>query len=634
MPDNQSRAVTEVTRRNIFDDLTETNFIWWGRLSVTKFLSRIYDLRARPTSDPRSRQFPTALEDVRQHCESNDDFPPEWIYYDDRFELLHGPDALLFKFLEQTAHPEVQRDAKKVTQFVDICNRHLAADGWIMVKGGEISGKPTYDVQPLKAQQSSPSNTPSILNTMSLQVTLSHRSVVALRSHLSRWKLREIRDAFDSAGVPPANDFDPGPEVSGERLRLAMKYLHSIDLTKPSDVQSMLLVFEYVLTRSANMIDTHPGTPEAQDAQATLNHFVPLLAKDGFAFENSRLIPSAQAQTVAALVPRQPIPMQATQSTGSSSVSNAPTAFVSYSWDDENHKRWVRDLGATLRSDGVDVKLDHWDTTLGDSLPHFMERMVRENDFVFIILTPQYKNKSDHRQGGVGYEGNIITAEIFAGKDSRKFIPILREGAWTESSPSWLAGKFGVDLRNTPYSEQQYTDLLRTIHGMKEKAPPLGSPPSKPPRLLNSAATSPSPPASTPDEPIRIVNVIVSEVGTPRNDGTQGSALYAVPFQLSRRPSAEWAEHFINTWKMPPSPSPRHRPSIARIVGDRLILDGTTMDEVADYHRETLRLVLDEVNNDIAAYEHRQRLCEQRKAQELSEHKQSVEEAARRISFD
>ena len=293
----------------------------------------------------------------------------------------------------------------------------------------------------------------------------------------------------------------------------------------------------------------------------------------------------------------------------------------------------MRELAAKLRLGGVDAKLDHWELAPGDGLPHFMEAGVRTNKFVLIVLTPGYKKKSDDRKGGVGYKGNIMTAELFAGKDPRKFIPILREAAWADASPSWLSGKFGVDLRGTPYSDEQFNDLLETIHGMREKAPPLGPPPSK--RSVTSQQEPPAPASSSrPYEPIRIINVIASEVGVPRNDGTQGSALYAVPFQLSRRPSQAWIEHFVNTWRMPPSWSTRHRPSIARIEGDRLILDGTTADEVADVHRETLKAVLDKVNNDVAEYERQQQRIADQKAEELRQHKQSVEDALKRLSFD
>lgn len=39
-----------------------------------------------------------------------------------------------------------------------------------------------------------------------------------------------------------------------------------------------------------------------------------------------------------------------------------------------------------------------------------------------------------------------------------------------------------------------------------------------------------------------------------------------------------------------------HRPGIARVAGDRIIVDGTTIEEVEKYHRETLLAVLDRVN--------------------------------------
>jgi len=135
---------------------------------------------------------------------------------------------------------------------------------------------------------------------------------------------------------------------------------------------------------------------------------------------------------------------------------STPKAFISYSWDDEPHKDWVKALAARLRGEDVDVTLDRWAVAPGDQLPRFMETAVRENEFVLIVLTPNYKLKSDGRKGGVGYEGDIMTGEVFAGKDPRKFIPILRSGAWDESSPSWLGGKYGIDLSGDLYSEVHY----------------------------------------------------------------------------------------------------------------------------------------------------------------------------------
>lgn len=88
------------------------------------------------------------------------------------------------------------------------------------------------------------------------------------------------------------------------------------------------------------------------------------------------------------------------------------SAFISYSWDDDDHREWVRTLAARLRKDGVDVSIDRWAAVPGDQLPAFMERAIRENQFVVIICTPRYKRRSDAREGGVGYEGDIMAAEV------------------------------------------------------------------------------------------------------------------------------------------------------------------------------------------------------------------------------
>ncbi len=80
---------------------------------------------------------------------------------------------------------------------------------------------------------------------------------------------------------------------------------------------------------------------------------------------------------------------------------SAPKVFVSYSWDDDGHRDWVRGFASRLRSDGVDAELDRWKLSPGDQLPEFMERAVRENDAVLIVCTPRYKARADGRVGGV-----------------------------------------------------------------------------------------------------------------------------------------------------------------------------------------------------------------------------------------
>ena len=174
----------------------------------------------------------------------------------------------------------------------------------------------------------------------------------------------------------------------------------------------------------------------------------------------------------------------------------APSAFLSYSWDDDEHREWVKQFATRLTADGVAVTLDRWHAAPGGQIPAFMERAVRENDFVITVCTPKFKEKSDRRGGGVGYEGDIMTAEVFTGTAREKFIPVLRRGSWRDAAPSWLLGSYYIDLSADPYSEANYEDLLRTLHGAGRRHPQPGprpdfgprrpARPRAPPRTLDS----------------------------------------------------------------------------------------------------------------------------------------------------
>ena len=273
-----------------------------------------------------------------------------------------------------------------------------------------------------------------------------------------------------------------------------------------------------------------------------------------------------------------------------------PSAFISYSWDNDDHKGWVRVLAERLRADGVDVTLDRWSAVPGDQLPAFMEQAIRQNQFCVIVCTPRYKTRSDAREGGVGYEGDIMTAEVITKQNDRMFIPVLRTGQWSEAAPSWLAGKYYINLSGDPHAERDYEDLVRTLLGIREVAPPLGKPMATVGSKSSASPTkAPGVPASG-FEDIVITRVIVEDITVPRDDGTEASALYAIPFALSRRPPSEWSELFIASWDRPPQWSSMHRPGIARVNGSTVTLDGTTIERVERYHRDTLQLAIAEAN--------------------------------------
>lgn len=309
---------------------------------------------------------------------------------------------------------------------------------------------------------------------------------------------------------------------------------------------------------------------------------------------------------------------------------NNPTTFISYAWESDDLKKWVKDLATQLRNNGIDAKLDQWEVLPGDQMPHFMEKSVRDNDFVLIICTPKYKTKSEERIGGVGYEGDIMTAEVLQGSNHRKFIPILKSGTKETSMPTWLKGKYFVDLSSNQHFVNNFEDLLTTLLNAREKAPTLGA---IQPKFIKGEPTK-QPDIIEKDNEIKIKGILIDEVTQPLNDGTRGSGLYKIPFELNKRPNYEWINLFINAWNRPPSFSTMHRPGIASVYGNTIVLDGTTIEEVEKYHKDTLKLAVGLANKTLREFEERQKLIAEREKQIREEHKYNLGNISKRINFD
>jgi len=303
--------------------------------------------------------------------------------------------------------------------------------------------------------------------------------------------------------------------------------------------------------------------------------------------------------------------------------ANYPTVFISYSWDDDEHKGWVKDFADRLLSDGVNAVVDQYDLSLGDRLPQFMEQSISDADFVLVICTPRYKEKADKRTGGVGYEGHIISDELFNHHNERKFIPVLRRGTFETSLPKFCAGKLSIDLSETPISQEQYHDLLITIFGKKKK-PDIGK---------KSSTVGTFQKNIDQDEATHILGIITNEVTIPKMDGSRGSALYSIPFQLSKSPSKLWGQLFVAAWNSPPRFTTMHRPGIASVVGSKIILNGTTIDEVKNYHRDTLLMCVEEANKREQEIKERENRLNEQKEKRKQQHFQHVSDLVDEIKF-
>ena len=133
---------------------------------------------------------------------------------------------------------------------------------------------------------------------------------------------------------------------------------------------------------------------------------------------------------------------------------------------------------------------------------------------------------------------------------------------------------------------------------------------------------------------LSLQGVIAEECTTPRNDGTQGSALYTVVIGLSENASPEWAAHFIQAWDFPSNWGLGHRPGIAEVWGNKVYLNGTTIEEVEETHKSTLQLAVNEANKACQNYLEKSLREQEKGERQEKEHRENLSQVASRIKFN
>jgi hypothetical protein len=162
-------------------------------------------------------------------------------------------------------------------------------------------------------------------------------------------------------------------------------------------------------------------------------------------------------------------------------VAPAPKrVFLSYAWESDEHRLWVKQLAVRLRHDGVDARLDDWDLPKNGNIPEFMNREVREADWVLVVCSPGYQQRvrdteDGKRVSGDGWEIRLLSSNIFV-NNSNKILAVLARGRWQDAAPDSLLGQLYFDLSRPDVFEKNYGELLTAITGTAEKAPPLGTP--------------------------------------------------------------------------------------------------------------------------------------------------------------
>jgi hypothetical protein len=297
--------------------------------------------------------------------------------------------------------------------------------------------------------------------------------------------------------------------------------------------------------------------------------------------------------------------------------------FISYAHAD---KEMARALAEALRRRSLKVWIDEGELKVGDSLIERIATAIAEIDFFLALVSESSRDSNWCRKelalavtGGLGREG----------------VKVLPVRVAQTQMPHSLLDVFHLELDETNIEEvaEKVADAIPK-HRTEQQELMVKRQQSR--RAVGRRPTAASVAAAeeVAFEPISLIGIVEEGVGRPRNDGTPGSALYRIPIRLSRQPSSIWARHFVETWNRPPRFTTMHRPGIASVSGDTVVLDGTTMDELERYHIETLRHVLGKVNDDVATYEREQQARAEGEAQAARQHEETVREVSGRLKFD
>lgn len=145
--------------------------------------------------------------------------------------------------------------------------------------------------------------------------------------------------------------------------------------------------------------------------------------------------------------------------------------FISYSWDSPSHKEWVAKLAKDLADNGIYVLLDEY-LEGGTTLSSFMELGIERAKKVLVIGTSNYREKCLGLSSGVAFEESIIRESMFQNLGTKKFIPCLRLGEFTQSFPLILSGCKGYDFRKDDNYTTILDDLCRDIYGQPRRPRP------------------------------------------------------------------------------------------------------------------------------------------------------------------
>lgn len=158
------RNITEITRRDIIElfqngyleegtwctDSATIYYDYSGRLSELEFLKKLYPLDKMPSKYSKCQN---AEDEIWKHTILNNDWESNWVFMDDRFELLSGEDNILLDFLCAVFHPENRNEKGHWSAYLVKVNEILRADGYELYEIGKMSKRSVYSWRKISQEE-------------------------------------------------------------------------------------------------------------------------------------------------------------------------------------------------------------------------------------------------------------------------------------------------------------------------------------------------------------------------------------------------------------------------------------------------------------------------------------------------
>lgn len=148
-----------------------------------------------------------------------------------------------------------------------------------------------------------------------------------------------------------------------------------------------------------------------------------------------------------------------------------PKVFISYSHDNDAHKKWVEQLATNLMEKGIETMLDEWDLRIGDNIPKFMEQ-IKDYPYAICICSTKYTEKSNESKGGTGYEKDILADNILNEPGTVTVIPLLRNNK-EEKLPTFLSGKNYINFNKDSDYLNKLSKLIERLYNFDKRKKPL-----------------------------------------------------------------------------------------------------------------------------------------------------------------